>query len=202
MAQSARVFIVPDRIWGCQSLTGLPARCKAENERPPVTWMRPPCGSFTQLSELISNVSSSLPLKTSAGRCQCLAEISRRVAVSPVRRPSSIRAQLITAAAASAQRIQDFGPEVGRRARRSWPRLGGVDVTGNLSARPAERDVRGPGGAPPDSAAAGRHRGCHDRRDGDQLARVGRAAPPGRGVTSAGHVRAASCVPGSGRAWP
>jgi hypothetical protein len=36
-----------------------------------------------------------------------------KVAVSPVRRPSSIRAQLITAAAASAQRIQDFGPEVG-----------------------------------------------------------------------------------------
>jgi hypothetical protein len=47
-----------------------------------------------------------------------LAEISRRVAVSPVRRPSSIRAQLITAAAAPAQQIQDFGPEVGRRARR------------------------------------------------------------------------------------
>ena len=77
-----------------------------------------------------------------------MAEICRKVAVSPVRRPSSIRAQLITAAAASAQRIQDFGPEVGRRARRSWPRLGGVDVTGNLSARPAERDVRGPGGVP------------------------------------------------------
>jgi len=51
MAQSARVFIVPDRPWGCQSLTGLPARCKAENERPPVTWMRPPCGLFAQLSE-------------------------------------------------------------------------------------------------------------------------------------------------------
>lgn len=88
--------------------------------------------------------------------------------------------ELITAAAASAQRIQGFGPEVGRRARRSWPRLGGVDVTGNLSARPAERDVRGPGGAPRDSAAAGRHRGCHDRRDGGQLARVGRAAPSSR----------------------
>ena len=29
-----------------------------------------------------------------------------------------------------------------------WPRLGGVDLTGNLSARPAERDVRGPGGVP------------------------------------------------------
>lgn len=62
-----------------------------------------------------------------------------KAAVSPVRRPGSIRAQLITAAAASAQRIQDFGPEAGRRARRSWPRPGGVDVTGNLSARPAER---------------------------------------------------------------
>ena len=71
-----------------------------------------------------------------------------KVAVSPVRRPGSIRAQLITAAAASAQRIQDFGSEVGCRARRLWPRLGGVDLTGNLSARPAERDVRGPGGVP------------------------------------------------------
>ena len=38
--------------WGCQSLKGLPTRCKAENERPPVTWMRPPCGSFVQLSEV------------------------------------------------------------------------------------------------------------------------------------------------------
>jgi len=54
--------------------------------------------------------------------------------VSPVRRPSSIRAQLITTATASAQRIQDFEPEVGRRAWRSRPGLGGVDVTGNLSA--------------------------------------------------------------------
>src|SRR2546429_7690533 len=113
MAQSAGVFIVPDRTWGCQSLTGLPARCKAENERPPVTWMRPPCGSFSQLSELISNVSSSLPLKTSAGRCQCLAEISRRVAVSPVRRPSSIRTQLITAAPTAAHRDPDLLPEEG-----------------------------------------------------------------------------------------
>jgi hypothetical protein len=44
-----------------------------------------------------------------------------KVAVSPLRRPSSIRTQLITAAAASAQRIQDFGPEVGRGARgRAW----------------------------------------------------------------------------------
>lgn len=43
-----------------------------------------------------------------------MAEISRKVALSPVRRP----------------------------------RLGGVDLTGNLSARSAERDVRGPGGAP------------------------------------------------------
>ena len=43
-----------------------------------------------------------------------MAEICRKVAVSPVRRPSSIRAQLITAATTSAQRIQDFGPELGR----------------------------------------------------------------------------------------
>jgi hypothetical protein len=38
--------------------------------------------------------------------------------------------------------------EVGRRARRLWPRLGGVDLTGNLSARSAERNVRDPGGVP------------------------------------------------------
>ena len=38
--------------------------------------------------------------------------------MSPVRRPSSIRAQLITVAAAPAQQIQDFGPEAGRLARR------------------------------------------------------------------------------------
>jgi len=82
--------------------------------------------------------------------------------VSPVRQPSSIRAQLITTATAWAQPIQDFEPEAGRRAWRSRPGLGGVDVTGNLGTRPAERDVRGPGGAPRDSAAAGRHRGCHD----------------------------------------
>ena len=69
-----------------------------------------------------------------------------KVAVSPVRRPSSIRAQLITAAAASAQRIQDFGPEAGRRARRSWPRLGGVDVTGNLRRAAPEVPVRAPDG--------------------------------------------------------
>src|ERR1700755_2400926 len=69
-----------------------------------------------------------------------------KVAVSPGRRPSSIRAQLITAGAASAQRIEDFGPEVGTR--RLWPRLGGMDLTGNLSARPAERNVRDPGGVP------------------------------------------------------
>ena len=36
----------------------------------------------------------------------------------------------------------------GTPARRLWPRLRGVDLTGNLSARPAERDVRGPGGVP------------------------------------------------------
>ena len=35
--------------------------------------MRPPCGSFAHLSASISNVPSSLPLKTSAGRRQCLA---------------------------------------------------------------------------------------------------------------------------------
>jgi hypothetical protein len=32
MAQSARVFIVPDRPWGGQSLAGPPTRCRAENE--------------------------------------------------------------------------------------------------------------------------------------------------------------------------
>src|SRR3979409_1925520 len=106
MAQSARVFIVPDRPWGCQSLPGLLARGKAENERPSVIWVRPPCGLFARLSDFTPNVFSALPLKTSAGRYLCLAEISRKVAVSPVRRPSSILAQLITAAAASAQRIQ------------------------------------------------------------------------------------------------
>jgi hypothetical protein len=36
-------------------------------------WMRPPCGSFAHLSASISNVPSSLPLKTSAGWLQCLA---------------------------------------------------------------------------------------------------------------------------------
>ena len=82
-----------------------------------------------------------------------MAEICRKVAVSPVRRPSSIQAQLITAAATSAQRIQDLGPELGRRARRSWPRLGGVDVTGNLvllAMRRCKRAWAGPsgGGAP------------------------------------------------------
>ena len=41
-----------------------------------------------------------------------------KVVVSPVRRPSSIRTQLTTAAAALAQRIQDFGPEVGERRQR------------------------------------------------------------------------------------
>ena len=78
MAQSARVFIVPDRPRGCQSLTGLPARCKAENERPPITWMRPLCGSFAQLSDFHLKCAPSLPLKTSAGRCQCLADSDQR----------------------------------------------------------------------------------------------------------------------------
>jgi hypothetical protein len=69
---------------------------------------------------------------------------------------------------------------------------------GGHSVGAADPGLRARSGAPGrNSAAAGRHRGCHYRRDGDQLARVGRAAP------AAVHARAErGWHPVSGRgAW-
>ena len=144
--------------------------------------MRPPCGSFAHLSASISNVPSSLPLKSTAGRRQCLAG--------------------------------DFPKRSGVAGQAAEQHPGAADHDGH-SVGAADPGLRARSGAP-GLALPGIQllladtRGCHDRRDGDQLARVACDGPqvasvlgdqePGRAAGpqchqpggSAGHVQAAA----------
>jgi hypothetical protein len=111
-------------------------------------WMRPPCGSFAHLSASISNVPPSLPLKTSAGRCQCLAgDFPERSGVA-----GQAAEQHPGAADHGGHSVGAADPGLRARSGAPDPALAagpGRRGCDRESQRPAGRtDVRGPGGAP------------------------------------------------------